>query len=524
MTMSSTNKNESYRNKIYAILKTGVKVSDIEAEKYQDYIDYSVFLGILQINHEGKMVISDEISGKNYTLSEIYSLGYYNTYKEEDQKSLDVKPYSSEGKKTKDIIYFMREYPRVFFRITNNYKFVGYIEGYRSSNMLKNIIIKDVDKLFKMLNLTHESTDAYYKCTFGKDLILNIRKMFLNGETLNNIEVIDLISGLKPYFRCIHKRTIDQGNIYSLDITEVKFDIKEFDVTLKDLQIIEEKYFTAPEINKHIDDGGVCIFGLEGSGAYSGKGIPELFPDGKRYGAKIVVTKGLDVVFVTKHASTVPSILYNKDANPEKMEKKHVAILNDGVYFFKSKKHLGVYPALGVYLNEVDSSYYKLPCIRNDHDNKGIPIEVGYTDEASGINIHTAPNDTGQLYSLGCQLIRAEDYIKFLFKTGCVSTDDAMAEELKGKPIESSIVFKGENAYQIGDEPRTMDKYGNTYTREKDGMKDSKGNSWWYIELLGKMNMKNVSGYYILDRSQMKYEYKEKFQLHKEPIKNPYSR
>ncbi len=283
------------------------------------------------------------------------------------------------------------------------------------------------------------------------------------------------------------------------------YDLNGMNVDQKALKIMEKKYRENEHIKEMVDGNGLSIFAMEGLGENSGKGIPELFPNG-RYGAELVVTKGNVVQFVTRHASTLPSTLELEERDAG------IAIVKEGVYFIFSKRHQQRYAAFAVAVEDL-SGYTSMPVIR-----KKIGEPWVYDSTASGINIHTAPNDTGPLYSEGCQMIRSKDYIDFLFATGLTRRDDRYANFLRGISIDESLLFRGENLYPTGRQTRMKDEDGDEYNRIKYGMKGPDGEYAWYIELLEEIGCdfdenNLITGYYVLDRTYMPGSQKEKFYL-----------
>ena len=288
------------------------------------------------------------------------------------------------------------------------------------------------------------------------------------------------------------------------------FDTNGMDIGSKALEIMENKYNKKEHIKDMVDNDGMCIFAMEGLGENSGTGISSLFPDG-RYGAMLVVTKGNVVEFVTRHASTLPSALEITGNS------KGIATVKEGVYYIAGKNHQGKYPAFGVHTEDTND-YYSLPCTR-----KEIGASGSQDDTADGINIHTAPNNTGELYSEGCQMIRSKDYIDFLFITDCISKNDEMALFLKGLSIDDSIMFKGENINPTGKQTLELDEDGAKYSKAKYGMKGLDGKDYWYIELLSKIKLKQeetpegkitvATGYYVLDRTHMSKRQKNIFYI-----------
>lgn len=199
------------------------------------------------------------------------------------------------------------------------------------------------------------------------------------------------------------------------------------------IPIMERYYNDSSNVSSIVDSqNGICIFALEGLGNHYGTGESYFFPKG-RYGAMMVVTRGNTIEYVTYTASTIPSGLIDPDD-----EKQELAIANEGVYDVGGKRHQGNYAALQLYAIGTNSS--EISCRRKSKP-KGT---------ADGINIHTAPNNTGRRYSFGCQLIGTQDYIQFLIITGCISPNDIWAQRLIMLDVEDQDEFEGFNNKGFG--------------------------------------------------------------------------
>jgi len=301
------------------------------------------------------------------------------------------------------------------------------------------------------------------------------------------------------------------------------------------LALMKKKYQDYDNVREMYNEGGLCIFSFEGLGSNSGKGNSNLFPDG-RYGAMMVVAIGDEVQFVTKQASTLPAVLRTKSEG--------TAISDDGVYAIKTRRHQDLYAAFQCSTENGSDPNIPVTRTKMNEDNR-------IKDTAIGVNIHTAPEEVGDLYSTACHTIRSEDYIPFLKATGCVSENDSMAYHLqKIYDITSSIKFRGQNAYPTGKQTDWTDEKGQKYSRNKYGIelfpeldkndkeairlanltrdrwvkarnekayvKDevtkAETNHYYYMELLGGMDMKkDLAGYYVVDRSHMPDDQKRKF-------------
>ena len=233
------------------------------------------------------------------------------------------------------------------------------------------------------------------------------------------------------------------------------------------LALMKKNYEKYESVRTMYDEDGLCIFAFEGKGNNAGDSSEtNLYPKG-RYGAMMVVTIGNKVEFVTKQASTLPAILHASIDG----EYKGTAVIPDDVYKIKGKRHQGYYAAFGC---ETESGSGIVPASRAH-----LTADYRYKDKkgAEGVNIHTAPEEVGELYSTACHTISSEDYIPFLIATGCVSESDVMAKKLNGINIKTSIEFRGEDAYpaQKSASPVYKDENGKYYTRDNDGMPQFSG-------------------------------------------------
>lgn len=352
-----------------------------------------------------------------------------------------------------------------------------------------------------------------------------------------------------------------KGWVRVSEIDEIRelgfYDTTDYAVDPIALEIMKKKCEDT-NVGNMYKNNGLCIFAFEGLGSYSGEGNPDLFfikKDNKiekgkgRYGALIVVTIGNKVVFTTKNASTLPNVLHTNieiDKNGTK-EYMGTAIIPDNVYKIVTLRHQSYYPAFGC--QTIDDSGF-LPNSRAHITEKYRVKDGGVTKYlATGVNIHTAPTKVGDLYSTACHTISSQSYVPFLTTSGCVDEDDSMAWCLSSMEIESSLKFRGERAYPAnGDPVGIRDKNGQLYSRDIEGMNMKvelfselsddaitqakrtrgnlgekrgenredldKSNYFWFMELLGGM-FKNddLTGYYVVDRSQMDKELKDLFYL-----------
>ena len=283
------------------------------------------------------------------------------------------------------------------------------------------------------------------------------------------------------------------------------------------LALMKKNHEKYKSVRTMYDEDGLCIFAFEGKGNNAGDSSEkEIYPKG-RYGAMIVVAIGNKVQFVTYEASTLPA-------------KKSGKISKEGSYPIQQRRHQDYYAAFQL--------------------NKGGEIDATQKGEkatADGVNIHTAPSNVGNLYSDVCHTINSRDYLPFLYASGLVNKNDPMAIALEkyGTDIESSIKFRGENAYAKDGADRFHDQNGKRYARSIDikelklgtipeghdidplGTCSSKRNFlagdrtekrgeshkltpeelsndyYFYMELLCGMNMNDKQGYYVVDRSKM---------------------
>jgi len=207
---------------------------------------------------------------------------------------------------------------------------------------------------------------------------------------------------------------------------------------IRALMLMEQYYKDNDYVSEIVDDDGICIFGLEGLGWNSGKGVTPFFPNG-RYGAMIVVTKGDTVQYATRAASTLPSDLVNPNLEKPNQE---LSILNEGIYDIGGRWHDDKYPALQLYKLGTSSSMVNTVRVSRD---SGKP----YNSTGDGNNIHTAPMNTDRYFSEGCQIIHTQDYIQFLLATDCVPSDDSMACQLYELEVFTKDEFNGENGMGI---------------------------------------------------------------------------
>ena len=297
------------------------------------------------------------------------------------------------------------------------------------------------------------------------------------------------------------------------------------------LTLMKEKYKNENKqydnVRKMYDEGGLCIFAFEGKGNNTGESSEKnLHLGGKRYGAMMVVTIGNKVEFVTYEASTLPAKLNGK-------------ISEDGVFHIQQRRHQDYYAAF-----QLNKGNY-IDTTSTGKDANGNPVRID--NKANGVNIHTAPDKVGNLYSEVCHTINSKDYLPFLYASGLVDKNDPMAIALEayGTNIESSIKFRGENAYAEAGEDRFHDKSEKRYARsidikelelgtipeehdidplqtcsaKRDALAEDRvekrGEShkltpeerlndyYFYMELLCGMSMNDKQGYYVVDRTKM---------------------
>ena len=271
---------------------------------------------------------------------------------------------------------------------------------------------------------------------------------------------------------------------------------------IRALMLMEQYYKDNDYVSEIVDDDGICIFGLEGLGWNSGKGKEPFFPNG-RYGAMMVVTKGDTVEFATYSASTLPSDLVNPD--PEKSNPE-LSILNEAVYDLGGRKHVDSYAALQLY--KLGTSTSMVNTIRVSRDS-GKP----YKSEGNGNNIHTAPLNTEEYYSEGCQIITTQEYIAFLLATDCVDWSDIWVKRIAGLEVIDRDEFEGQNGKGIEGTDRVL----------TNGKYEEHFGIYCYKDLAEEMTylhtqFKSIENMrYVLDRTYMPETQKKAFKLDIKP-------
>jgi len=177
-------------------------------------------------------------------------------------------------------------------------------------------------------------------------------------------------------------------------------------------------------------DCNTCIFAFEGLGGTTGV-VNDLHPGGFLK-AMMVVTKGKEIVYVTRNASTLP------DNRPQLESLDETTTLMPGIYNYRVGDHLGQYIALKPILGSNWPSWYQ-SSTSNSKDYKD--FDEGTAD---GINIHATlhrPPYSGDPFSQGCQTIYWGDYVDFGKAVGFLD---------KSKKFESSLdPEKGLSSYMI---------------------------------------------------------------------------
>ena len=183
------------------------------------------------------------------------------------------------------------------------------------------------------------------------------------------------------------------------------------DIEAKALRKINEYYSTTPEIKAVVDgnnpDCNTCIFAFEGLGDPSLKDndTKEYCKESKEHPiwcfmAMMVVTKGKEIVYVTRRASTLPDRATAYSYSTPQREKGPTT-LKEGVYGYYMGNHAGSYVAL----RPTDDN--RISWYRND----GAYV-CGYSQ---GTNLHASTAAISQRYknSTGCQLVHYQDYVSF---------------------------------------------------------------------------------------------------------------
>ena len=177
------------------------------------------------------------------------------------------------------------------------------------------------------------------------------------------------------------------------------------------LEKMNAYYNDNPDIKSVVDgtnpDCNTCIFAFEGLGAGEGEVI-SVHPQGF-LNAMMVVTKGKEIVYVTRNASTLPD---NRPA-----PNKHVVILPK-IYTYKVGNH-NVGDSERKYIALIPNTYdwYGWYAKEETDPNTNAKIFLGFEEKyCDGINLHATHDhklSDSSGFSEGCQTVYYEDYVAF---------------------------------------------------------------------------------------------------------------
>ncbi|MBR6633424.1 MAG: InlB B-repeat-containing protein [Clostridia bacterium] len=249
-------------------------------------------------------------------------------------------------------------------------------------------------------------------------------------------------------------------------------------VKYKALNKMELYYKNNSDIQESIDKGETCIFAFEGLGSGYGE-VSTLHPLGF-LNAMMVVTKGKEIVYVTRRASTLP------DWRPKTVALRKSTTLKEGIYTYYVDNHKEQYIALLPYPRGIGlSCWYK----SDDKEDKFKP-DLGY-----GINIHATHDHQASIehpFSAGCQTVYYEDYVDFGEAVGFLdkyktykSTLDVgdslgayMADLVKTTANNTTIVFPDkityilDRSYDVNNGPTSTYPHGVFYPINSDGIEE----------------------------------------------------
>ncbi len=210
-------------------------------------------------------------------------------------------------------------------------------------------------------------------------------------------------------------------------------------------------YYKRDALRSWIDGGNTCIFAFEGLGEGYGEysSLSESTKEAPPYvyhkepykflNAMMVVTKGKDIVYVTRRASTLP------DWRPEAVELDRTTTLKEGVYEYKTGNHQNKYIALRP-VNIPWNSWYH-------NGTEFVP------DTADGINLHATSgkplSPASSAHSQGCQTVYWDDYIEFGTSVGFLKDIDykKITFEKVGEYFSKVIGIYDENDPQTNGSP-----------------------------------------------------------------------
>jgi len=185
-------------------------------------------------------------------------------------------------------------------------------------------------------------------------------------------------------------------------------DINDKKVKRKALVKMDEYYLDEEnELKSWIDKGDTCIF------AFEGLGDPSLKEDDGdvtnvsaehpiwMYNAMMVVTKGKEIKYVTRRASTLPDDATGPNDKDKNWRTIGPTTLKEGIYGYRTGNHGGKYVGMRPTDDPRKSWYYKTSkfyCADSEVTN----LHAGY---------HSFFNNSKN--SAGCQLVHYKDYISF---------------------------------------------------------------------------------------------------------------
>jgi len=170
---------------------------------------------------------------------------------------------------------------------------------------------------------------------------------------------------------------------------------------------INHHFFNNTDVEQRMRSGERMVFAFEGAGNYDGTIAtnlttthPNAHPNG-RYGAMLVVMRGMNILYITRRASTLPD-------NPTGTSgTSRSATVHNGVYNFHSQRHQGTYPTIQI--RPLGSERYTpVPAVYAHPNFQG--------STAVGINTHSAdaPFSLTSNWSMGCIIMNFRDYPNFL--------------------------------------------------------------------------------------------------------------
>ena len=237
-------------------------------------------------------------------------------------------------------------------------------------------------------------------------------------------------------------------------------DINDKKVKRKALAKMDEYYLDEEnELKSWIDKGDTCIFAFEGLGEGFGSVTdsdnvaPRCYhkPPYNYLNAMMVVTKGKNIVYVTRRASTLP------DGRPGNIAGSGTTTLHAGIYDYMQYWHKGYAALIPIYPRYEESSTeeYTLPGWYKT------PNHEFYSGKCSATDIH-ACDDTPKIEkyanSMGCQIIYSEDYFDFGLAVGFLS--DKPTEDASKKPVGTNMKgIIGEDSDCVNNGARVKVKY-----------------------------------------------------------------